>query len=466
MFAPTTRGHWLLSSLAGGGLRNNLGHAIARARPPSVLLKPATGLALTSLRSVVALFLGITGCGTMPAPSEATDTPGGQDVAPGTGECANVAGTWRGSTSGGEYPVLHLQQDDCTVSGSLYSPGSCPDVCDFAPAVIDGSITGATFTFTVRDSPWMSCDTCEVNCTGDDQVRVTVTRNKVVGQTLNNCKYGTADPVSIELERSVHCIEVAAVLFRGGPDFCLDLVSRDACLIQQSDNSAALDPLSARLQKIDPERVATTIIDQANSHDRQLGDASRWLSAVSRAHPECEPFRRLLVGHSWGGDTVVRSGSLGDAYRVTIDPISREISLSVLDDPPQCAFCPFYQRVCTIPLHGGADTQVDVNFLAEDFTATERERCFMDCRLDCLRGYEILGAERRYEVETDHQASIINRASPFLVDLVTDWVDSEGSGKMVLKGSDGGPSHAPIQQSKSHPMQPIRTGNVFGLYGA
>ena len=219
------------------------------------------------------------------------------------------------------------------------------------------------------------------------------------------------------------CVDVAVALFRGGPTWL------------PGENSAALDDLAALLRLVGSGRVVTNVISESDSVQPQLNEAALWFNDPELIRPGCEPPRRLLVGHSWGGDTVANSGILGEAYRVTLDPISRAMILSA---QPECAICRFYQRLCmcaqTLPTGCLVNTPVDLNLLAADLSLEARANCFFSattCLPSCLRGYEIQGAERHEVTGTDHN-SIVIAAWPFLRDLVVNWLASAPCSENVV----------------------------------
>lgn len=90
-----------------------------------------------------------------------------------------------------------------------------------------------------------------------------------------------------------------------------------------------------------------------------------------------EKPKTLIVGHSLGGDTVTKSNNISADYRITIDPISRDLQFDI---PPI-----YYQRPFTLP----TSAPINENYLAEDISDEQRSKSRYGP--DENRGFQIEG---------------------------------------------------------------------------
>jgi hypothetical protein len=121
--------------------------------------------------------------------------------------CQNIAGNWSGMVSDGfdSLPItLSLSQVECTVTGTITSPASCPGRCGSFTGVkaITGTVSGTTFLLTISNDPW-DCDTCQLICYGTDTGALATAAGQMQGNVeTEDCETGGSDPVSVNLTRS------------------------------------------------------------------------------------------------------------------------------------------------------------------------------------------------------------------------------------------------------------------------
>lgn len=205
-----------------------------------------------------------------------------------------------------------------------------------------------------------------------------------------------------------NCFEVAVAFLEGSPK-CPQAFP-GLCPEQWSDSefSGALGPLAKTVRELAPYRVTAKVFPSANSAASQLFAVKQWIDRLTErardnvpSSAECPRPLLILVGHSFGGDTVRLAGELEPDVSIIADGISRDL---VLNDFPGV---PFYQRDQVLPGVAGV-----INFLTPDgLTEQERANCanigvdnFGD--IDCLRGFRVAGDTELEVPGTDHKTII------------------------------------------------------------
>lgn len=116
-------------------------------------------------------------------------------------DCADVSGSWQSATSFGYLPLLVLDQDGCALFGTLHTEDSCPGVCSFPSSRVSGNVEGDTVRLVIHDDPYVSCNTCEIECTSDDDAELTFHGGEMSGDVITYCPDG-ADAVFVRFQRA------------------------------------------------------------------------------------------------------------------------------------------------------------------------------------------------------------------------------------------------------------------------
>lgn len=209
-----------------------------------------------------------------------------------------------------------------------------------------------------------------------------------------------------------NCYEVAVAFLDGSPR-CPQAFP-GLCPEQWSDAgfSGAFDTLARSIREVAPYRVSAKVFPSANSAAAQLFAVNQWLDRLTEAargdvpgSAECPRPFLILVGHSFGGDTVRLASALNPDVSIIAEGISRDL---VLNDFPGV---PFYQRDRLLPGVGGI-----INFIAPD-TLTEAQR--VNCSnigvenfgdIECLRGFRVEGDSVIEVPDSDHKTIIESAA--------------------------------------------------------
>lgn len=116
--------------------------------------------------------------------------------------CANINGTWIGNTPY-EDVMFNLTQNGCVVSGTIKSPGSCPDQCGYFIGMIHGTVNGNIFSLVIPQDPLVNCYTCELICYGRDEGNLTIDGSKMTGKIkAEDCEENVFFDVPISFNRS------------------------------------------------------------------------------------------------------------------------------------------------------------------------------------------------------------------------------------------------------------------------
>lgn len=120
-------------------------------------------------------------------------------------KCTFIAGSWRGTASylTDSLPItLLLNQNGCSITGTIESPESAPSLCEFSDlTAITGNVSGNNFYLTIPEDPLVDYDTCKLICYGTDQGNLTVEGDKMYGTIkAEDCEDGGFDNVYLDLE--------------------------------------------------------------------------------------------------------------------------------------------------------------------------------------------------------------------------------------------------------------------------
>lgn len=217
------------------------------------------------------------------------------------------------------------------------------------------------------------------------------------------------EPGSPQVPRPCSCPDLLVVFFTGGP-------TRFVC---GDCGSSALRAIGDRVKALAPDRVDYLVVGPALTATDQLIPAHAWITWKSIG---CDPPPKvMLVGHSYGGDTIRNSGSIDAQVRIAADPINRAL-VSLVHQAPPYEFCTHQRQFEFAP-----PPNLVMNALATRDPAFQNPGCVdpvcqsctipsWDCvRPECLFGHFFAGSPHIF-IENSNHGDIIEKQQ--FVDLV------------------------------------------------
>ncbi len=197
--------------------------------------------------------------------------------------------------------------------------------------------------------------------------------------------------------------KVAVVFFQGGPWYVNWVVGWELAGAERAVRALA------------PGKIFTFYVGSRSTLDGHLEPAKRWLNKYY--DQDGTRAKILLVGHSLGGDTIINSASIEADYRISIDPISRDLALN----SDNC----LYDQRRIAPRFAPPNT---INLLASPLANPENCKfpdlnCIADT--ECLRGYTVINAIANLIFDGTDHSSVVTRALPTITSTAQSLLPKE-----------------------------------------